>query len=111
VTPTVQLLIYFLILLAILLGGYLFKRYGLEFLQGRTQAARKLKIEETRMLGNRQFLVVASYEHTRVLLGVSPGRIDYLCRLEPGLGPDVEESSSDEGKGNEFSSLLPETPQ
>jgi len=111
VTPTEQLLIYFLILLAILLGGYLFKRYGLEFLQGRSQGDRKLKIEEMRMLGNRQFLVVASYEQTKVLLGVSPGRIDYLCRLEPGLGPDVEENHSGEGKGNDFSSLLPETPQ
>lgn len=108
-TPSTQLLIYFLLLLAILLGGFLFKRYGLEFLQGRSQAERKLKIDEMRMLGNRQFLVVASYEHTKVLLGVSPGRIDYLCRLEPNLGTDVE--VNDSGEGKDFSSLLPETPQ
>lgn len=110
-SPTQQVFIYFLLLLAILLGGYLFKRYGLDFLQGRPKVSRKLQIEEMRMLGNRQFLVVASYEHTKVLVGVSPGRIDYLCRLESGLPEEVEPSAPEEGKGKAFSSLLPETPE
>ena len=43
--------------------------------------ARKLVIEETRSLGNRQYLVVAVYEGKKVLLGVTPGRIKLLCDL------------------------------
>ena len=40
-----------------------------------------LAIEETRSLGNRQYLVVASYEDKKFLLGVCPGRIDHLAPL------------------------------
>lgn len=43
---------------------------------------RALAIEETRSLGNRQFLVVASYEGRKFLLGVCPGRIDLLSPLD-----------------------------
>ncbi|MEM9158813.1 MAG: flagellar biosynthetic protein FliO [Verrucomicrobiota bacterium] len=43
-----------------------------------------LKISENRMLGNRQFLMVVEYEDNKVLLGVSPGKIDYLTTLESG---------------------------
>jgi hypothetical protein len=46
------------------------------------RGVRKLQIEETRMLGHRQYLVVAQYEGRRMLLGVCPGRIDYLCPLD-----------------------------
>ncbi len=42
---------------------------------------RSLAIDETRSLGNRQFLVVASYEGRKFLLGVCPGRIDLLSSL------------------------------
>jgi flagellar protein FliO/FliZ len=47
-----------------------------------------LKIEETKPLGNRQFLVVASYEGQKFLLGVVPGRVDFLSALkaEEGTG-------------------------
>jgi len=46
------------------------------------------------MLGNRQFLIVAEYEDRKMLIGVCPGRIDYLCPL---------------GSGDEtFSNVLPE---
>ncbi len=34
------------------------------------------------MVGTRQYLVVAEYEGRRMLLGVSPARIDYLSALE-----------------------------
>lgn len=44
--------------------------------------ARKLAIDETRSLGSRQYLVVASYEGKKILLGVCPGRIDLLTTLE-----------------------------
>jgi flagellar protein FliO/FliZ len=43
---------------------------------------RSLAVEETRSLGNRQFLVVASYEGKKFLLGVCPGRIEFLSDLQ-----------------------------
>lgn len=48
---------------------------------------RALAINETRSLGNRQFLVVASYEGKKFLLGVCPGRIDLLSSLDGDAGP------------------------
>ncbi len=52
--------------------------------------ARKLTIDETRSLGSRQYLVVASYEGKKLLLGVCPGRIDLLTPLD---SPSTRESS------------------
>jgi flagellar protein FliO/FliZ len=63
----------------------------------RRKAPRKLQVSEIRSLGNRQFLVIAEYEATRLFLGVSQGRIDLLCHL----GQDVP------GK-KEFAPLLRE---
>ena len=40
-----------------------------------------LKLCETRMLGNKQFLVVVEYESQKMLLGVGPGTIRHLCYL------------------------------
>jgi flagellar protein FliO/FliZ len=51
---------------------------------------RSLAINETRSLGNRQYLVVASYEEKRFLIGVCPGRIDLLSALD---GPAVKEKA------------------
>jgi flagellar protein FliO/FliZ len=51
---------------------------------------RALAVDETRSLGNRQFLVVASYEGRKFLLGVCPGRIEMLAPLD---GPVVREKS------------------
>ncbi len=42
---------------------------------------RQLTLSETRSLGNRQYLVVASYEDKKFLLGVCPGRIDLIAPL------------------------------
>jgi flagellar biogenesis protein FliO len=42
---------------------------------------RRLKIVETQSLGNRQFLVVADYDGSKVLLGVCPGQIRLLTHL------------------------------
>jgi len=47
---------------------------------GRVSGA--LAIDETKPLGNRQYLVVASYEGKKFLLGVCPGRIDLLSPLD-----------------------------
>lgn len=63
----------------------------------RKNALRKLQVSEIRPLGNRQFLVIAEYETTRLFLGVSQGRIDLLCHL----GRDVPE-------GEDFAPLLRE---
>jgi len=46
--------------------------------------AGKLKIAETRMLGNRQFLSVVEYGDQKILIGVGPGKIDYLTTLQNG---------------------------
>jgi flagellar protein FliO/FliZ len=43
--------------------------------------ARQLTLSETRSLGNRQFLVVATFEDKKFLLGVCPGRIDLIAPL------------------------------
>ena len=46
-----------------------------------SRSGHKLAIEETRSLGNRQYLVVAAYEGKKLLLGVTPGRIKLLSEL------------------------------
>jgi flagellar protein FliO/FliZ len=51
---------------------------------------RALAIDETRSLGNRQYLVVASYEGKKFLIGVCPGRIDMLSPLD---GSSIKEKA------------------
>ncbi len=65
-------------------GGWLLLRGRKISFPGRT--ARKLEIDETRSLGSRQYLVVASYEGKKLLLGVCPGRIDLLTALDGSAG-------------------------
>ena len=84
---TFQLTIYLALLLAVFAGGAFFLRNGFTLFQPKIKGERKLEISETRMLGNRQFLVVAAYEDRKILIGVCPGRIDYLCTLG---GPEPE---------------------
>jgi flagellar protein FliO/FliZ len=60
-------------------GGWLLLRGRKLPFPGRV--AKKLSIDETRSLGSRQYLVVASYEGKKMLLGVCPGRIDLLTPL------------------------------
>jgi flagellar protein FliO/FliZ len=60
-------------------GGWLFwrgRRGG-----PRTTDGRALNIAETRSLGNRQYLVVATYEKKKFLLGVCADRINLLAPL------------------------------
>jgi flagellar protein FliO/FliZ len=61
-------------------GGYLFLKGKKIQLPSRT--VKKLVIDETKSLGSRQFLVVASYEGKKLLLGVCPGRIELLTPLD-----------------------------
>lgn len=70
----------FLALLGLCAGGYYLLRRRSGFASS-DKGLRKLNVSETRSLGNRQFLVVVEYENERVLLGVTPGKIDYLCPL------------------------------
>jgi flagellar protein FliO/FliZ len=87
------------VLIAAMLGGalYFLKSGGFMVFQRGAKGPRKLTISETRMLGNRQFLVVAEFEEKKMLIGVCPGRIDYLCLLGT-----AEET---------FSHVLPEKPE
>ena len=62
----------------------------------------KLKVAESRMLGNRQYIMVVEYEDNKILLGVGPGKIDYLTSLNgyrnefPNLEAQVEKRSLEE---------------
>jgi flagellar biogenesis protein FliO len=73
----------YITLLAALAGAavYLIK-YGIPMHRNRSKEERKLQVLEMRPLGNRQFLIVVGYEESRMLLGVTPGKIDYLCALD-----------------------------
>jgi flagellar protein FliO/FliZ len=61
-------------------GGWMLWKKRAEAGPGRE--GRLLAVDETRPLGNRQYLVVASYEGRKFLLGVCPGRIDLLSPLD-----------------------------
>jgi flagellar protein FliO/FliZ len=92
-----QLAVYLLLLIALLGGGFYVMRNGFAFLQPKAKGPRKLDISETRMLGNRQFLIVAEYENRKMLLGVCPGRIEYLCTLA-GAEPEFPQLPAEEEK-------------
>lgn len=94
-----QMGIYCFLLLGLLAAGLLFCRNGFQGFAQKNKMPRKLEISETRMLGGRQFLLVAQYEGRKMLIGVCPGRIDYLCNL----GEAEDEAP--------FSSMLPEKPE
>jgi len=74
----------------------------------RRNTAQKLEVLETRALGGRQFLIVASYSGKVFLLSVCPGRVEYLCSL-PSEG-DSHDSSSGFGEvdmhGESFDKLV-----
>jgi len=61
-------------------GGWLVLRNRRHPAIGRDQRA--LAVDETRSLGNRQYLVVASYAGRKFLIGVCPGRIELLAPLD-----------------------------
>ncbi len=81
---TLQLVVYLVLIAALLVAGLYFTRSGFGGLGRKVKGERKLVISETRTLGNRQFLIVAEFENRKMLLGVCPGRIDYLSTLSGG---------------------------
>lgn len=62
-------------------GAWLLWRGRTSGMTAMSRAPKQLVIEETRSLGNRQFVVVAAYQDKKFLLGVCPGRIDFLAPL------------------------------
>lgn len=74
---------------ALAVGGLwvLYRRRAAEGIRG---VGRAIVVEETRSLGNRQYLVIAACEGRRFLLGVTPGRIELVAPLDdrkPGDAP------------------------
>ena len=76
-------------------GWYIFRR-GL-FRKSFSGKGGKLNIVESRMLGNRQCIMVVEYENNRLLLGVGPGKIDYLTSLDS-YGAEFPKLEADEVK-------------
>lgn len=77
-----KLFVYFTIIAALGAAVVYVSRHGFPFRRTAGTQERKLQILEMRPLGNKQFLLVVGYEDTRMLLGVTPGKIDYLCPLD-----------------------------
>ena len=83
----------FAVLVVMAVVGYLAKRGKLP-IKGITDSG-VLRIKETRMLGNKQFLVVVEHQDRKMLLGVGPGFISYLCPLSGSTGSFKESPSFD----------------
>lgn len=49
----------------------------------------RLIVSETRMLGNRQYLMVVEYGTQKMLLAVTPGNVQHLCFLESAYEEEV----------------------
>jgi len=74
-------------------GGWLIWRGRAGGVGSFSRTSRQLNVEETRSLGGRQFLVIASYQDKKFLLGVCPGRVDLLASLHDGA-PVAEKPKS-----------------
>lgn len=55
-----------------------------------------LVVSETRMLGNRQYLMVVEYGAQKMLLAVTPGNVQHLCFLETPYEDDVDAAIEEE---------------
>lgn len=84
-----RIVIYLLLLAAIGAVILHFFKQG-KFMKGMRSKGNLLKVTETHVLGNKQFLVVVEYGEKKVLLGVGPGMINKLCFLD---GAMKEESA------------------
>lgn len=75
------------IVLLLAAGGWMLFKRGAFLAKPAVPGQSRLAIEETRPLGNKQFLAVATYGDRKLLLAVCQGKIDLLCRLDESGGP------------------------
>jgi len=94
----------YIVILALIAGGawLLVKRGSLP--RPFTRSEGRLKVLESKMLGNRQFLMVVEYEDAKMLLGVCQGRIDYLTPLAGHPLAAAAASIEEEERGHPFNS-------
>jgi len=79
-TPSTAYFVFVLVCLGV--GAWLwFRAKGKG--RGLSSVAKEISIEETRPLGNRQYLVLASCRGRSFLVGVSQGRIDVISEVPP----------------------------
>ncbi|PWU05368.1 MAG: hypothetical protein C5B43_03435 [Verrucomicrobia bacterium] len=81
-----RIIIYLMLIVSIGFVIVYFFKQG-KFMQGIRKQGKLLKVSETHVLGNKQFLVVVEYGKQKVLLGVGPNMINHLCFLD-----NIEES-------------------
>jgi len=93
----VVMLLLILLVMALAAAFLYVRRFGVMRQGGKG----KLEILETRPLGGRQFLVVGKYGRESFLLGVCPGRIDYLTRLEEGGSGDGFAAALESARGTD----------
>lgn len=99
----------YVVVLGLLVGGaWLLVRRG-TLPRPFSKSEGRLKVLETKMLGNRQFLMVVEYEDAKMLLGVCQGRIDYLTPLAPGMAGLAAAGGDEEERSIPFSPRHPET--
>lgn len=80
---------YLLMIGALAVAGMWFFRNNPRFQRRASGLSRTLRIAETRPLGQKQFLTIVECDGQRLLLGISPGKMDFLCRLSrPGQPED-----------------------
>lgn len=84
--------------------GLFFMKRGWR-IQGMRGGENQLHLLETKMLGNRQFLVVVKYQDNKMLLGVGPGQIQYLCSLDS-ADADMENLMRDSQQQHPGSGML-----
>jgi flagellar protein FliO/FliZ len=72
-----------------LAAGGVWVLYRRRATEGPRGVGRSIVVEETRSLGNRQYLVVAACDGRRFLLGVTPGRIELVAPLEERKSEDA----------------------
>jgi len=71
-----------LVVAGALAAGGLWVLYRRRAADGMRGVGRAIVVEETRSLGNRQYLVIAACDGRRFLLGVTPGRIELVASLD-----------------------------
>lgn len=88
---------YLLMIGALAVASLWFFRNHSRFRGDQKNPSRSLRVAETRPLGQKQFLAIVECDGRRVLLGLSPGRMDFLCGLSSDPERSVDSGSSRAG--------------